>query len=484
MSIQPEFTQDDLSILVGACVPDAVAVLDVSTGAICGANQNFEALLGLEPGTGPQVSFEDRVHGEDLNSFRLHRTSDAGEKQVRFPLRVQDSTNGFHELEAILCKLRWKRREFALLYLRTPQSRSSSVEVQLREKIAEQKRRTLEAIKSSLLIYQFTEKIKKTPVLTTSLLSSESDAELFKQASRILCDEGLNYKDATFLLLEGDELVVRYSTCPRAQDRIPLRSDGKYTPYVRGGGVKTDKHEVIVPLRSRGNFLGLIDIKPHPRERIFFDEMQLVRTWQKDALLTIGDMIALMLDNLRLYREVKQRSVIDPLTGVYNRNYFTETLSSQIKRCVRSNSSIAMIFVDVDHFKTINDTFGHIVGDQILRGLGYIFKNNLREYDVVCRYGGDEFVILLPEMDARNAERIATGLLDLVRKHDFHLPATDGKQVSVSISLGVSVLEDELNEGRLLHAADAAMFRAKQRGRGCVVVETQTEEAPPVVKID
>lgn len=467
-----DFTADDLSLIIGTCTPEAVAIVDLADGHVVGGNSRLEELIGLRLESDDPLRLEEFVHPEDQGRFHTYQIANLSSLDGSLEVRLRDPEGNYRNVELYLSGFRWSRTEYLLVYVREVVDRTI-LEKELKEKVVEQRRKTLEAIKSSLLIYQFTEKIKKTPILTTSLLSAESETQLFAQAARILTCEGLNYKDVIFLMVEDESLSVCHSTRPVTRKTFPYRDESRYATFIDedSGGIQAIGGAILVPLRSRGHLLGLIEVTLHPRERIFFDEYNLVQEWQNDALLTIGDMIALVLDNLRLYREVKHQSITDPLTGVYNRNYFIERLSEEIDRCVRKNRPISMIFVDVDKFKLINDTHSHLAGDLILRDLGEIFKHNLRGYDFVCRYGGDEFVILLPEVDAEGARKIASKLREVVHGHEFTTDEEDpSKKIPVSISLGVSVLDKELDEDHFLRLADAALYEAKASGRNRMVV--------------
>lgn len=470
------FSADDLALILGSSLPDAVAVVDPEDGRLLAGNQRLEDLLGLklegvEPGS---IRFEDLIDAHDLNSFRVFccEDEDAGErlphKVLQLRLRTRSQERNTCELSFV--RFRWKQRDYIGVYIRKLPD-PDDVTKELREKVAEQKRKTIEAVKSSLLIYQFTEKIKKTPVLTTTLLSTENEEQLFERASTILTGEGLNYKDVTFLIVKGDRLETCYSTKPIVRREILLSEEHTYTAFIRDSekGLRAVEREVLVPLRSRGNQLGVLVVSLHPRERIFFDEVNLISGWQKDALLTIGDMIALLLDNLWLYREVRRRSITDTLTGVFNRHYFIGRLSSEINRCSRSSQPVSLIFIDVDEFKRINDHYGHIQGDEVLKQLGEIFRSNIREYDCVCRYGGDEFVILLPETGGEQAQQTALKLLERVREHQFFQLEQRSEQIKVSVSIGVSQLDQDVDEDLFLKSADNALYKAKEKGRNQVV---------------
>ncbi|MDE3118926.1 MAG: diguanylate cyclase, partial [Nitrospirota bacterium] len=178
--------------------------------------------------------------------------------------------------------------------------------------------------------------------------------------------------------------------------------------------------------------------------------------------------IALAIANLKLRAVLRAQAIRDPLTGLFNRRYLTELLELELRRAQRSRYSVGMIMLDIDHFKRVNDTFGHQAGDMLLQEFAALLKTNCRGGDIVARFGGEEFVLVLPAASladaARRAEtlREASGDLQLVRDHRTLGPVT--------VSLGVAVFPDHGTTGEaLIQAADAALYRAKQGGRNRVL---------------
>ncbi len=464
----PAFTCDELALIIGTCHIEAVFVIDAQTGFLVAANPRFLALAGktAEEVQASELPFDRLVFPEDRPLFGTWHASDFEDGSKSFELRLLTGTGPEVSMEITLVPIRWIRREYLLGFARKVQDRKGQDREWKRE-VDEQKRKTLEAIKSSIRIYQITEKIKRTLALTKSLLDTENEAQLLESAARTLTGDGLNYRDVTFLLVNENQLEIRHSTRPFTRGHFPLSEDNRYARFVRSNFQEDElsRDEVLVPLRSRGHFLGLIEVSLFTRERIFFDDLRLVSEWQRNVLFTIGDIIGLHLDNLRLYGEVKRQSVIDPLTGAFNRHYLMVRLSAEINRSSRTRSPLSMVFIDVDELKPINDAHTHLQGDQVLRELGTILLNNLREADCVCRYGGDEFVILLPDVDGERALHIAEKLLLAVREHEFKLLDSPEEVLPVSLSLGVSTLEGDQDEDAFLKAADAALYRAKKLGR-------------------
>jgi two-component system cell cycle response regulator len=189
------------------------------------------------------------------------------------------------------------------------------------------------------------------------------------------------------------------------------------------------------------------------------------------VLHDIGGILALSIDNLRLTRESKRQAIMDSLTQTYNRHYFVGRLAAEVRRASRYSRPTSMIFLDVDTFKQINDQYGHLQGDQVLRDLGQLLRSNLRDVDVVCRYGGDEFVVLLPETDLEMARVTADKLRTSVETHPF--PNLDSPELTlkVTVSVGVSTLDPDLSEDDLIHRADSALYRAKKAGRNRIAID-------------
>lgn len=171
----------------------------------------------------------------------------------------------------------------------------------------------------------------------------------------------------------------------------------------------------------------------------------------------------------RTEEKLSRLAITDPLTGLYNRRHFFTLAEQEYERSVRSGRPLSIVLFDVDHFKTVNDTYGHIVGDQVLETLSNRCRSVLREYDVMARYGGEEFIIMLPEADAVQARRIGERLRTVIA--DAAITTKAGPAV-VTISLGVACSQDQsrLSLDQLVDCADQALYAAKQHNRNCLRV--------------
>ena len=168
----------------------------------------------------------------------------------------------------------------------------------------------------------------------------------------------------------------------------------------------------------------------------------------------------------------------DPLTWLFNRRHFDRRLEAETNRAMRAEHLLALLIIDVDHFKHINDRFGHRVGDQVLKGVASAIKQAVRVYDVPTRYGGDEFAILLPEADTESASRVAKRILEKTLALPLP-PALAAAGEHISLSIGIATFPRPSSEASaLVEAADTAMYRAKQAGGGLRVWEHAFAEGP------
>ncbi len=166
------------------------------------------------------------------------------------------------------------------------------------------------------------------------------------------------------------------------------------------------------------------------------------------------------------YEEIYRVMIIDGLTGAYNRRYLEETLERELARARRHGRPLSLAMFDIDHFKKINDRFGHLTGDYVLRDLGAIVRGRVRQEEVFARYGGEEFVVMLPETGLRHALLFAEALRSLLERHDF---VFDDQRIPVTVSVGVAEFEPNMrNHLELLAAADRKLYDAKDGGRNCV----------------
>lgn len=194
-----------------------------------------------------------------------------------------------------------------------------------------------------------------------------------------------------------------------------------------------------------------------------------------DFLVALAQVAALALANLRTYREVKRQATLDGLTGAFNRWFFDAGLQDELARARRLDTSVGLLILDVDMLKKVNDEYGHVAGDQLLRSVVNVLRRNLRETDWVARYGGDEFAAVLPGCQPGQLVAMAQELHGAIRETPVRLP--DGRTLRATISLGGAMFPQAAEDAAgLVEAADRAEREAKRRGGGQVVIRQERAE--------
>jgi len=221
-----------------------------------------------------------------------------------------------------------------------------------------------------------------------------------------------------------------------------------------------DTDRLCLPLVTQGDVIGCLSVTGSGLVHGAEDQ----RAW----INQLAEQLGLALSNVRLRVSLRQQSIIDPLTQLYNRRYLDEVLKRELARADRNGTPVSVLVLDLDHFKRINDTYGHEAGDAILRKVALTLRENIRSCDVACRMGGEEMVVLLPECGTDNALKRADALRLAIAGDDV-LHA--GQRIGATASIGIATYPGHgTNMRTLVHAADLALYEAKHGGRNCVRV--------------
>jgi diguanylate cyclase (GGDEF)-like protein len=213
---------------------------------------------------------------------------------------------------------------------------------------------------------------------------------------------------------------------------------------------------IRIPLVSFGQTLGVLALDS--------SELDAFRDGDLQFLEAVADICATAIQNAHYVERVKQLAYLDGLTGIFNRRFFEMRILEEIERARRYGTGMAIIMADIDLFKRLNDEFGHVLGDEVLRQVSSLFHQQVRKIDVVCRYGGEEFAILLTQTGAQHAINIAEKLRKMVANWQF-----PGVPRTVTISAGAAAFPDQgMTRDELVKAADNALYAAKQAGRNRV----------------
>jgi diguanylate cyclase (GGDEF)-like protein/PAS domain S-box-containing protein len=226
---------------------------------------------------------------------------------------------------------------------------------------------------------------------------------------------------------------------------------------------------LCVPLTVQGEMLGVFCLVGAPAKRSSHQVSQL------QLAVTVSEAVKLSLSNLKLREKLRAEAIHDPLTGLFNRRYLEETLARELHRARRRNSPLCVAMLDLDNFKRFNDTFGHDAGDSLLRELGRLVCGKVRKSDIPCRYGGEEFVLVLPDSSLADAEHRVEQIRVLIK--ELQIPHGDQLLGALTVSAGVAQADEHsANPSELLRAADQALYAAKNAGRDRVIVY-QAEES-------
>ncbi len=242
-------------------------------------------------------------------------------------------------------------------------------------------------------------------------------------------------------------------------------------PCAHAAGVK---HSYLcIPILAQGETLGIVHLQAT-------DEFPQLNATEISFKTTFAGQVGLSIANIRLREALRTQSMRDALTGLYNRRYLEEMLAREVRRASRATQSLGIVMIDLDHFKRFNDTYGHEAGDTVLREIAASLTKGVRAEDFVCRFGGEEFVVILPTADMTasraRAERLRTKIKELTILHQ-------GKSMGmVTISVGVAAFPQHgTSPKELMAAADAALYQAKRGGRDQVAVASPRVADEPIL---
>ena len=218
------------------------------------------------------------------------------------------------------------------------------------------------------------------------------------------------------------------------------------------------KSSMITRLQSGDKLLGMININDKQDGSEFND-------WDFAIAQSVNEHLATAISNANLFSQTRRLSITDGLTDLYTHRYFQETMDREISRSIRYKKPLSLLLVDIDHFKKVNDTYGHQAGDYVLQGLAKIMRKMFRQSDYSCRYGGEEFTVILTDTDLESACLGGERLRKELEKHVFRFGESD---IPVTISIGASAFKEGMSKQKIIEDADQALYRAKRDGRNRV----------------
>jgi diguanylate cyclase (GGDEF)-like protein/PAS domain S-box-containing protein len=242
---------------------------------------------------------------------------------------------------------------------------------------------------------------------------------------------------------------------------------------------KTGPESLCVPMVAQGNTVGVFHLEFRASEVPCDSSTETFRDSREQLAISASSQIALSVASLRMRETLREQSIRDPLTHLFNRRFLEESLTRELELASRKNQSVAVLFLDLDHFKKFNDAFGHAAGDMVLQSLADLFRTFFRSTDICCRYGGEEFAIVLPESSSQDAAIRADALRSEVKR--LRLRYKNQTVGPLSLSAGIAAFpEHGSSSDELLKIADQCLYQSKARGRDLVTVAPKAPLDPVV----
>ncbi len=289
------------------------------------------------------------------------------------------------------------------------------------------------------------------------MVIDESSGELILKGFKGLDKEKIDWRMkigesiAGWVAKEGETLLVR-----DIDDDPRLKIFAKNTRY------KT-KSFISLPLKAESRVIGVMNVTDKLADIKIFTEEDL------RFLTLLGHQIVAQIENIRLYEKLSSLAITDALTNLFNHRYFQAQLNLEIMRAQRYKHSLSLIMFDIDFFKAYNDRYGHLEGDRVLKEVAEVMRQNVRYIDIVCRYGGEEFMIILPETDIKGAKIVAEKIRKAVQTMSL-LNSETSKALQVTISGGVATYQEGLSKDNFISRVDEALYKSKSAGRNKICI--------------
>jgi diguanylate cyclase (GGDEF)-like protein len=250
----------------------------------------------------------------------------------------------------------------------------------------------------------------------------------------------------------------------RGRTHLIAGGDGILCRHVHAGA---SSGYVCIPLSAQGEMLGMLHMQCPASSTSLPCPSDVAARLASE----VSGHLALALANLRLREALRDQAIRDPLTGLFNRRHMEETLERELRRAARKGTPLGVVMLDLDNFKRFNDTFGHEAGNTVLHEFGRLLKSQIRDADVACRYGGEEFVLIIPEAPAEAVLERAEHVLQSLKS--MHVEYRGQPLATVSVSAGIAVYPgDGATVQDLVQSADNALYEAKKNGRDRVVARS------------
>lgn len=341
-------------------------------------------------------------------------------------------------------------------------------------------RKSLEVLEANTRVGALAEVLRAIPLLTKRLLELEQISDVFKEAALTMVNDA-QFSSCTILLRnEFDELEVKYANPFRMTQKLRPDDNPLYQSVLKGVVplAVDDAGMHVAPIRAGTDVRGLLQVGLPKNLQRFYASHKPIQESIKDLLSTIADFLGVVIQNHENLERIKQQSRQDRLTGLHNRRVFDEQLVVEFRRALRYDRDLSLMILDIDNFKKVNDTWGHLQGDEVLRAVAGLLKVSFRDLDTVCRYGGEEMVVIMPETVGEAARVKAEQIRRKISEIEVPLLDQPGQNIQVTVSMGIACMNKGTSmEDQLIRAADRALYFCKNHGKNQVKLADELDEA-------
>lgn len=423
---------------------EGLCIFDADTRRLLYANGAFATMMGAagDPAKGGPA-FDELLDVSDSGIRRraARRVPPGKGTEARLkraegpPLAVLLSTR----------KLQVQGREYLLCSLRPAGSESGS-------DVSWQ--RIQEIVRTNARAGILREKLERLHELASRLFSLREESRIVDTAGAFLSDRRkFGYAEVYLFLIRDGVLVNAYSSPPSGA----------------GGSIAPPVSRLTAPMRGPSCDVGKIEVVLAPGERETLAGSPAAQRAHRNIVVAIGNLLGLFVENVRLYQQLFQQSILDPLTGLFNRRHLEQKLKDEMRRAARYGRPLSVLMMDLNGFKKINDSMGHRQGDQMLREFGTLLRSCTRDVDLVCRYGGDEFVLVFPETGVEDARAKGMALSQAVADARFTRIQDGKRDLKITCSFGTAAFTPDLIDqppDEFIRRADEDMYASRRRTAG------------------
>ena len=335
----------------------------------------------------------------------------------------------------------------------------------------EAQRKSLEVLEANTRVGALSEVLRAIPVLTKRLLELDNLNDVFKETALTMVNDAQFSSCAVLLKDEEGKLEVKYANPFRSTTTIQVKETPLISRLLRGEEelVVDDMGTHYASIRAGNSLRGLLQVGLPKNLQRFYGGHKPIQQSIRDLVSTIADFIGVVISDHENLERIRQQSRMDKLTGLYNRRVFEEQLTIEFRRALRYERDLSLLIMDIDDFKKVNDTYGHQQGDMVLEVIGNLLAGSFRDLDTVCRYGGEEICVILPETVGEAAKSKAEQIRRKIGETEVPMIDDENKNLKITMSVGIAcVTKGTTNEEQLLRDADRALYWVKNNGKNQV----------------